>query len=125
MIEWLEEYFLRKISRFYGYARPLFFERVCNEILELEDGTYIFVQRKLQLLPSKKEERLENEAGEIAKAKQLYNKNWNGCAANPKRGLQKVKAELMIFYEIKNAPENAEKTIRCNGNQHGTIWAPK
>jgi hypothetical protein len=31
MIEWLESYFLKKTLP-YGYARPLFLERVCNEL---------------------------------------------------------------------------------------------
>jgi hypothetical protein len=40
MIEWLESYFLKKISPYLWLRTIDFPERVCNEIIELDNGKY-------------------------------------------------------------------------------------
>jgi ATP-binding cassette subfamily F protein uup len=40
MIEWLESYFQKKISPFMVTHDRFFLERVCNEIIELDNGKY-------------------------------------------------------------------------------------
>jgi ATP-binding cassette subfamily F protein uup len=38
MIEWLETYFAKENIAIYGDPRPFLLERVCNEIIELDNG---------------------------------------------------------------------------------------
>jgi ATP-binding cassette subfamily F protein uup len=68
MIEWLEA-ILQKKTVVYGDARPFFLERVCNEIIELDNGK--LYQYKLLLLFRKKEERIASENSSVDKAQNL------------------------------------------------------
>jgi ATP-binding cassette subfamily F protein uup len=38
MIEWLETYFKKKTLRYLWWPDRFFLERVCNEIIELDNG---------------------------------------------------------------------------------------
>ncbi len=102
MIEWLEEYFAKENFTLFMVTHDRYFlERVCNEILELEDGTLYSYKGNYSYYLQKKEERLENEAGEIAKAKQLYNKELEWMRRQPKARTTKSKSRIDDFHEIK------------------------
>lgn len=102
MIEWLEEYFAKENFTLFMVTHDRYFlERICNEILELEDGTLYSYKGNYSYYLQKKEERLENEAGEIAKAKQLYNKELEWMRRQPKARTTKSKSRIDDFHEIK------------------------
>ena len=75
MIEWLEEYFAKTQQTLFMVTHDRYFlERVCNEIIELDHGELFTYKGNYSYYLEKKEARIEREAIETNKAKQLYKK---------------------------------------------------
>lgn len=102
MIEWLEEYFSKENFTLFMVTHDRYFlERVCNEIIELDEGLLYHYKGNYSYYLEKKDERLENEAGEIAKAKQLFNKELEWMRRQPKARTTKSKSRIEDFHQIK------------------------
>ena len=75
MIEWLEDYFAKTQQTLFMVTHDRYFlERVCNEIIELDHGQLYTYKGNYSYYLEKKEARIENEAAEVSKAKQLFKK---------------------------------------------------
>ena len=75
MIEWLEEYFAKEnMSLFMVTHDRYFLERVCNEILELDDQQLFSYKGNYSYYLEKKEARIEQEAVEQHKSQRLFKK---------------------------------------------------
>ena len=73
MIEWLEAFFAKeKITLFMVTHDRYFLERVCNEILELDEGKIYKYKGNYSYYLQNKEERLALEATNLGKAKSLF-----------------------------------------------------
>jgi ATP-binding cassette subfamily F protein uup len=70
MIEWLSYFAKENITLFMVTHDRFFLERVCNEIIELDNGKYIQI-RKLPYYLEKKEERIASENSSVDKAQNL------------------------------------------------------
>lgn len=102
MIEWLESYFAQeKITLFMVTHDRFFLERVCNEILELDNGTLYQYKGNYSSYLEKKDARMANEAINLEKAKQLYNKELEWMRRQPKARTTKSKSRIDDFYTIK------------------------
>ena len=102
MIEWLEDYFSRKkITLFMVTHDRYFLERVCNEILELENGQLYSYKGNYAYYLEKKEARLELEATELHKSKLLYKKELDWMRRQPKARTTKSKSRIDDFHSIK------------------------
>jgi len=75
MIEWLESFFAKEqITLFMVTHDRYFLERVCNEIIELDHGELYTYKGNYSYYLEKREARIEREAIETGKAKQLFKK---------------------------------------------------
>ena len=75
MIEWLEEFFRKENFTIFMVTHDRYFlERVCNEIVELEDGNLYTYKGNYSYYLSKKDERIALEQTNTDKAKQLFKK---------------------------------------------------
>lgn len=102
MIEWLEAYFKKeKITLFMVTHDRYFLERVCNEIIELDQGKLHSYKGNYSYFLEKKEERLKLEEVTLDKAKQLYNKELDWMRRQPKARTTKSKSRIDDFYKIK------------------------
>lgn len=102
MIEWLEDYFSRKkITLFMVTHDRYFLERVCNEILELDDGQLYSYKGNYAYYLEKKEAREEREAIEQHKSKLLYKKELDWMRRQPKARTTKSKSRIDDFHTIK------------------------
>ncbi|WP_019670226.1 ABC-F family ATP-binding cassette domain-containing protein [Eudoraea adriatica] len=102
MIEWLEDYFSqKKITLFMVTHDRYFLERVCNEILELENGQLYSYKGNYAYYLEKKEARLELEATELHKSKLLYKKELDWMRRQPKARTTKSKSRIDDFHSIK------------------------
>ncbi len=102
MIEWLEDYFSRKkITLFMVTHDRYFLERVCNEILELDNGQLYSYKGNYAYYLEKKEARLELEAVELHKSKLLYKKELDWMRRQPKARTTKSKSRIDDFHSIK------------------------
>jgi len=102
MIEWLESYFKKeKITLFMVTHDRYFLERVCNEIMELDEGKIYKYKGNYSYYLEKKEERLEIERITLGKAKSLFKKELDWMRRQPKARTTKSKSRIEDFHEIK------------------------
>lgn len=102
MIEWLEEFFRKENFTIFMVTHDRYFlERVCNEIVELEDGNLYTYKGNYSYYLDKKEERIALEQTNTDKAKQLYKKELDWMRRQPKARTTKSKSRIDDFHEIK------------------------
>ena len=102
MIEWLEAFFAKeKITLFMVTHDRYFLERVCNEILELDQGKIYKYKGNYSYYLQNKEERIALEAVNLGKAKSLFKKELEWMRKQPKARTTKSKSRTDDFYQIK------------------------
>ncbi|WP_299156206.1 ABC-F family ATP-binding cassette domain-containing protein [uncultured Tenacibaculum sp.] len=102
MIEWLEAFFAKeKITLFMVTHDRYFLERVCNEIIELENGKLYKYKGNYSYYLQNKEERLALEATNLGKAKSLFKKELDWMRRQPKARTTKSKSRIDDFFQIK------------------------
>jgi ATP-binding cassette subfamily F protein uup len=110
MIEWLEAFFAKeKITLFMVTHDRYFLERVCNEILELDEGKLYKYKGNYSYYLQNKEERLALEATNLGKAKSLFKKELEWIRKQPKARTTKSKSRTDDFYEIKEKAHQRRK----------------
>lgn len=103
MIEWLEELFAKENFTLFMVTHDRYFlERVCNEIVELDEGKLYAYKGNYSYYLDKRDARIENEATETAKAKQLYKKELDWMRRQPKARTTKSKSRIDDFSDIKS-----------------------
>lgn len=101
-IEWLEEYLAKaNLALFMVTHDRYFLEKVTNEILELDQGKIHRYQGNYGYFLDKKDERMDNEATELEKAKSLYKKELDWIRRQPKARSTKAKYRVDAFEETK------------------------
>ena len=102
MIEWLETFFAKEnITIFMVTHDRYFLERVCSEIIELDEGSIYNYKGNYSYFLEKKEERIEREAIEKNKSRQLFKKELGWMRRQPKARTTKSKSRIDDFYKIK------------------------
>ncbi|MEN8890379.1 MAG: ABC-F family ATP-binding cassette domain-containing protein, partial [Wenyingzhuangia sp.] len=102
MIEWLEDFFAKeKITLFMVTHDRYFLERVCNEIIEMDNGQLYSYKGNYSYYLEKKEERIALEQTVQAKAKNLFKKELDWMRRQPKARTTKSKSRQDDFYIIK------------------------
>ena len=92
MIEWLEDYFAKEnITLFMVTHDRFFLERVCNEIIELDNGKLYQYKGNYSYYLEKKEERQISENSSIDKAQNLFIKELAWMRRQPKARTTKSK----------------------------------
>jgi len=110
MIEWLEAFFAKeKITLFMVTHDRYFLERVCNEILELDEGKIYKYKGNYSYYLQNKEERLALEATNLSKAKSLFKKELDWMRKQPKARTTKSKSRIDDFYAIKEKAHQRRK----------------
>ncbi len=102
MIEWLEAYFTKEnLTLFMVTHDRYFLERVCNEILELDNQQLYSYKGNYSYYLREKEARQEREAVEQHKNKILFKKELDWMRRQPKARTTKSKSRIDDFQEIK------------------------
>jgi len=102
MIEWLEQLFAKENFTLFMVTHDRYFlERVCNEIVELDEGQLYSYKGNYSYYLDKRDSRIEAESTETAKAKQLYKKELDWMRRQPKARTTKSKSRIDDFTEIK------------------------
>ena len=105
MIEWLEAFFARENLTLLMVTHDRYFlERVCNEILELDDGKLYTYKGNYSYYLEKKQARLEQQDVERHKTQVLYRKELDWMRRQPRARRTKSKSRVEDFKEIR---ENA------------------
>ncbi len=110
MIEWLEDFFKKeKITLLMVTHDRYFLERVCNEILELDNNQLYSYKGNYSYYLEKREARLERQAVESHKNKILYKKELDWMRRQPKARTTKSKSRIDDFHEIKERANQRRK----------------
>lgn len=103
MTEWLEGYLGARedMSLLLVTHDRYFLDRVCNEIIELDNGNLYRYKGNYSYFIEKKAEREFNEASEIDKARNLYRRELEWVRKMPKARTTKSKSRVDAFDDIK------------------------
>ncbi|MBQ7878244.1 MAG: ABC-F family ATP-binding cassette domain-containing protein [Bacteroidaceae bacterium] len=102
MVEWLEDY----LSRFTGSLLMVthdryFLDRVCNEIIEIDDNKVFRYKGNYGCFLQRREERMQNLAAETARARNLMRKELDWMRRQPQARAHKAKYRIDAFYKLK------------------------
>ncbi len=110
MIEWLEHYFAKENMTLFMVTHDRYFlERVCNEIIELDNGKLYSYKGNYSYYLEKKEARIEQEAVEHHKTKILFKKELSWMRKQPKARTTKSKSRIDDFTAIKEKASQRRK----------------
>ncbi|TDE07681.1 ABC-F family ATP-binding cassette domain-containing protein [Flavobacterium sandaracinum] len=110
MIEWLETYFAKEnITLFMVTHDRFFLERVCNEIIELDNGKLYSYKGNYSYYLEKKEERIASENSSVDKAQNLFVKELEWMRRQPKARTTKSKSRQDDFYDIKEKAQSRRR----------------
>ncbi|MFA6923408.1 MAG: ABC-F family ATP-binding cassette domain-containing protein [Bacteroidales bacterium] len=107
MIEWLEEFLSKSNLTLLMVTHDRYFlDRVCNEIIELDNGSVFRYNGNYSFFIEKQAERYYNLNKETAQARNLLKKEQEWMRKMPKARTTKAKYRIDSFYELKSKAEN-------------------
>jgi len=111
MIEWLEDYLKRSRMTLLMVTHDRYFlDRVCNEILELQDQTLYQYKGNYAWYLEKRAERISQKNQEVERARNLLRKEQDWMNRQPKARGTKAKSRVDAFYDLKKtASQNTEE----------------
>ncbi|WP_340114803.1 ABC-F family ATP-binding cassette domain-containing protein [Maribellus mangrovi] len=110
MIEWLEDYLDNTKSTLLMVTHDRYFlDRVCNEIVEMEDNQIYRYQGNYSYFLEKRDERIQIQQATVAKAKNLLRTEIEWMRRMPQARGHKAKYRINAFYDLK---ETASQNIR-------------
>lgn len=117
MIEWLEEYLSTSNTTLLMVTHDRYFlDKVCNNIIELDNRQLYSYKGRYDYYLEKKSERIANEAAEQEKIKSLYRKEVEWVHTSPQARTTKAKARINAFEELK------EGVSRKSAQQQGEAF---
>jgi ABC transport system ATP-binding/permease protein len=109
MIEWLEAYLGKTRSTLLMVTHDRYFlDRVCDEIIEMDDNQIYRYQGNYSYFLQKRSERIEMQQASVAKAKNILRTELEWMRRMPKARSHKAKYRVDSFYETE---EKANKRI--------------
>jgi len=125
MIEWLEQYLEKeRITLLMVTHDRYFLDNVCSDILELDNKTLFRYKGNYSYFLEKKQERMENEAASMDRAKNLYRKEIEWVRKMPRARGTKAKYRMDAFDELKKVvdqkKDNINLKIQLNARRLGT-----
>lgn len=109
MIEWLEEYLSTSNTTLLMVTHDRFFlDKVCNDIIEIDNHKLYRYKGKYDYYLEKKAERIANETAEAEKIKLLYKRELEWVHTSPQARTTKAKARINAFENLK---EEATKKV--------------
>lgn len=107
MIEWLENYLSRnKVTILMVTHDRYFLDKVCNKIIELDNGQIYSYDGNYDYYLKKRSERIENQNAEVTKASNLLRKELDWMRRQPQARATKAKYRIDAFYDLKSKAEN-------------------
>lgn len=117
MIEWLEEYLeSEKMTLLMVTHDRYFLDRVCNQIIELENGQIYSYNGNYSYFLERKAERQATQAATIDKAKNLYTTELEWMRRMPKARGTKSKSRIDSFYDLEKVAKQRleEKKVQLD-----------
>ncbi len=103
MIEWLEKYLKNTRSTLLMVTHDRYFlDRVCNEIIEMDNSFIYQYKGNYTYFLKKREERLNAEEAQVEKAKNILRKEEDWMRRMPKARTTKAKYRIDNYYQLKD-----------------------
>jgi ATP-binding cassette subfamily F protein uup len=103
MIEWLEAYLEKTKATLLMVTHDRYFlDRVCNEIIEMEDNQIYRYMGNYSYFLEKRDERIEMQKATVAKAKNLLRTEIEWMRRMPQARSHKAKYRINAFYDLKD-----------------------
>lgn len=103
MIEWLENYLEKTKATLLMVTHDRYFlDRVCNEIIEMEDNRIYRYMGNYSYFLQKREERIEMQQASVAKAKNILRTEIEWMRRMPQARSHKAKYRIDAFYDLKD-----------------------
>ena len=103
MIEWLEEYLEKTKATLLMVTHDRYFlDRVCNEIIEMEDNQIYRYQGNYSYFLQKRNDRIEMQQATVSKAKNLLRTEIEWMRRMPQARSHKAKYRIDAFYDLKD-----------------------
>ncbi|MFI5204561.1 MAG: ABC-F family ATP-binding cassette domain-containing protein [Flavobacteriales bacterium] len=103
MIEWLEGFLTQSNKAVFLVTHDRYFlDKVCDQILELDDNTLYRYRGDFGYFLEKKAQRLEIEKSHLSKMKNLFRRELDWMRKSPKARTTKSKSRQDSFYEIED-----------------------
>ena len=107
MIEWLEEFLSKQnLSIILVTHDRYFLDNVCDEIMEMDDGSMMKYKGKYAYYLEKKEEVMNSQKIEKERAENLYRKELEWMRRMPQARTTKSKARIDSFYDLHDKVQN-------------------
>ena len=114
-IEYLEEYFTRQRCTLLMVTHDRYFlDRVCNQIIEMADGTLYQYDGNYSYYLQKREERMQNFRKEADRARNLLRTELDWMRRMPCARGTKAKYRIDAFYELKDKAQWREEEKNFN-----------
>lgn len=102
MIEWLEDYLKKTNCTLFMVTHDRYFlDRVCNEIIEIDQNQVYTYQGNYAYYLEKRQERIEQQQVDTEKAQSLLRTEMEWMRRMPKARSHKAKYRIEQFYELK------------------------
>lgn len=103
MIEWLEQYLLKSRATLLMVTHDRYFlDRVCNEIIEMDNNQIFRYKGNYSYFLEKRGERLQAQEASVLKAKNLMRTEIEWMRRMPQARSHKAKYRIDAFYELKD-----------------------
>ncbi len=124
MVEWLEEYLSRLNCSLLMVTHDRYFlDRVCNEIIEIDDNRIYRYKGNYSYFLRKRDERLENAEAEMLRARNLMRKELDWMRRQPQARATKAKYRIDAFYKLEEKAaalrRDASVTLGANARYIG------
>ena len=119
MIEWLENYLGRGNKTLLMVTHDRYFlDRVCNQILELDNQSIYVYRGNYAYYLEKHQQRIENKRAEVARANNLYRTELEWMRRMPQARGHKAKYREDAFYELEKVAKQRieERQIRLKAS---------
>jgi len=119
MIEWLENYLGRGNKTLLMVTHDRYFlDRVCNQILELDNQTIYVYRGNYAYYLEKRQQRVDNMRAEVARANNLYRTELEWMRRMPQARGHKAKYREDAFYELERVAKQRieERQIRLKAS---------
>ena len=126
MIEWLEEYLSKtSITLLMVTHDRYFLDRVCDEVLEMENAAIYRYKGNYSYFLEKQAERIGNQNKEVERAQNLMRTEQEWMRRMPKARTTKAKARIDSFYELQEKASGKIYEERMNLNIEGARMGNK
>ena len=119
MIEWLEEFLGQSHMTLFMVTHDRYFlDRICNEIIEIDQGTLYKYKGNYSYFLQKRSERYQVQASEVEKSQNLLRKELDWMRRQPKARGTKSKSRIDSFYDLKDkaSQKASEDKIKLTTN---------